>query len=111
MGGMNLGGIIMPWTNTDAEGKHTWKAKGLGILDPFKLTDVSKDKGGDTTDAIEKDVVDIEAQAAQAEALAREKAKDEARLKIAKQTRTIFTSGLGILGTDTTKQKSTLGSN
>ena len=54
--------------------------------------------------------VDIETKAKEAEALAEVEAKEAARTKLAQQTQTIFTSGLGLLGTKD-KSKSTLGSN
>ena len=55
--------------------------------------------GGSGQQQIGYDGSGAEARAKQAEAVAIEEAKVQAREKIRKQTKTIFTSGLGVLGT------------
>ena len=86
-------------------------SEGLGLTDWTPLEKGFKWKGsGDSGSEEKKDEIgDIEKKANEAEAKATEEAKVVAREKLKKQTQTIFTSGLGVLGTD--KTKSTLGSN
>jgi arginyl-tRNA synthetase len=52
----------------------------------------------------------LEQMTKEAAALADEQAKEAARKKLAQQTQTIFTSGLGLLGTDPKIKRATLGS-
>lgn len=73
----------------------------------------SGDKGGESgsTQNVQENAAAIEARTKEAEALADAKAKEEARKKLSQQTQTIFTSGLGLLGTNAETKKTTLGSN
>ena len=89
-------------------------SEGTGLTDWTPLEKGFKLKGsggsGDSGSEEKKDEIgDIEKKANEAEAKATEEARVQAREKLKKQTQTIFTSGLGVLGTD--KTKSTLGSN
>ena len=78
------------------------------ILDPFGITGKTKteksrieSKENEEAAALEKKTSDIEKAAREADAVAEQKARDEARDKLRRQTQTVFSSGFnrGMLGT------------
>lgn len=92
------------------------------IFDPFGFTGetlygvqvsdlyMNKEKDVDTS-SISDQAAQIEQATKEAEANAELVAQEEAKKKRAQQTRTIFTSGLGLLGSNPETKKTTLGSN
>lgn len=78
-----------------------------GIMSAQAKTDASKASANAGRDATAQAQA-VEKATKEAEAVAEQTSRDEARKKLAKQTRTVFTSGLGLLGTDY-KKKTTLG--
>lgn len=93
-----------------------WIMDPIGLISGGKLHGLSPIRYEKDTSQVDaaaiaaKEAAEIEQAAAEAEALAEETAKEEARKKLSQQTKTIFTSGLGLLGSDTQTKKTTLGS-
>ena len=83
-------------------------AYGAGAV---ALSNRGKDDKGPDTSGFQRNAAAIEKKSKEAEVVAEQEAKDKTRKKLSQQTRTIFTSGLGLLGTDNKNNNSTLGGN
>ena len=72
------------------------------------IVQAPEDKGDIDTSGIDNQAAQLEQSAKEAEAKAAEEARIKAKEKLAKQTKTVFTSGLGLLGSNN-KNKTKLG--
>jgi len=111
-GGMSMQTLINPVGIGQKE--MSWKKRLANTIAPDPADAVWGE--GSIVDDKKKDgapqqAKSIEQAAAEAEALAEQEAKDAARKKLAQQTQTIFTSGLGLLGTKPNTGTTTLGNN
>lgn len=103
-------GTALGVTGTAAAGITGTAVIGAAAYGAYKGIEGIAGAGGDGGDAPRQitDTRAIETKAAEAKAVSEQKAKDETRKKLSQQTRTIFTSGLGLTEG---KKPTTLGSN
>ena len=116
-GGMSMQTLINPVGIGNKEMSYKKRLGNMLIPDPAdafwgegSIVDDKKKDGAPISDT-DQQAKSIEQAAAEAEALAEQEAKDAARKKLAQQTQTIFTSGLGLLGTKPNTGTTTLGNN